>query len=95
MGDVKVETVEREGERLRLRIGTAVFEGTYARGVLELSRTHSYDYNGPWRTTERIRGAMQDNSLSAHYAYEECELSATQCPGRCTVQGELVFSRAL
>ncbi len=95
VGDVKVETVEREGDQLRLRIGTAVFEGTYARGVLELSRAATYDYNGPWRTTERIRGAMQGDRLSAHYAYEECDLTTKACPGNCTVSGELVFSRGL
>jgi hypothetical protein len=95
VGDVRVETVEREGERLSLRIGTAVFEGTYARGVLELARTHSYEFEGAWQTTERIRGAMRGTLLSAQYTYEECKVSDKICPGRCTVQGELVFSRGL
>ena len=95
VGDVKVETVEREGERIRVRIGTASFDGTYARGELVLSRTSQHDFNGPWSATETIRGRQTGNRLDARYAYTECERAAKECPGRCTISGDLVFSRGL
>jgi hypothetical protein len=95
VGDVKVETVEREGERIRVRIGTASFDGTYARGELVLSRTSQHDFNGPWSATETIRGRQTGNRLDARYAYTECERATKACPGRCTISGDLVFSRGL
>jgi hypothetical protein len=95
VGDVKVETVEREGERIQVRIGTASFDGTYARGELVLSRTSQHDFNGPWSATETIRGRQTGNRLEARYAYTECELATKACPGRCTISGDLVFSRGL
>ncbi|CAN5837935.1 hypothetical protein BH11MYX3_BH11MYX3_47280 [soil metagenome] len=95
VGDVRVETVEREGERIRVRIGTATFEGTYARGQLALGRSSDHDYNGAWSTTEVIRGQLTGRRLEARYRYEECEIATRTCPGRCTITGDLVFSRAL
>lgn len=94
-GDVVVDMVEREGERLVLRIGTATFEGTYVGGELSLVRKSRYDYNGPWQTTETIRGRLVDGQIVAAYAYEECELAAKACPGRCTVRGTLTFATGL
>ena len=95
VGDVVVETVEREGASIKLRIGTATFDGTYESGELSLARKSKYDYNGPWQTTETIRGRLVDGVLAANYAYEECELAVNQCPGHCTVTGTLTFARGL
>ncbi len=95
VGDVVVETVEREGVKIVIKIGTATFAGTYDRGELSLTRSGSYDYNGPWRTTEKIVGTKSGDTLSAHYTYEECELRGSDCPGHCTIRGTLTFSREL
>ncbi len=95
VGDVRVETVEREGERIRVRIGTAIFEGTYGHGELILGRSSEHDFSGAWSATEVIRGQLNGSRLEAKYRYEECELATKHCPGRCTITGDLAFSRAL
>jgi hypothetical protein len=95
VGDVRVETVEREGEHIQLRIGTAVFDGTYAHGDLSVSRTSQHDFEGPWTASEWVRGHATDGRMDAHYAYEECEVNSHRCPGPCRITGDLTFSRAL
>jgi len=95
VGEVAVATVERDGDNLSLRIGTATFEGTFRAGALTLVRKSRYDFNGPWAVTETIHGRLHDGVLVARYQYEECELAAAACPGRCTVTGDLAFSRGL
>lgn len=94
VGDVVIETVERDGEQIRMRIGTATFAGTYANGTLQLKRTSKYDYGGPWTTTETIIGqAKDDQPLVARYTYHECEVASKKCPGQCTITGDLAFSK--
>src|ERR1043165_3954948 len=49
-------TIEREGSHVKLRIGGALFEGTYREGELDLMRISPHNYDGPWLTFERMHG---------------------------------------
>lgn len=93
VGEVRVETVELEGSALRLRIGTTLFEGTFVNGAIDVARDHRYQFDGAWKTRETLRGRLVDDELRATYRYEECELATGDCPGRCTITGDVTIRR--
>lgn len=80
--------IERDGSHVKLSIDTAVFEGTYREGQLDLMRISKHTYDGPWLALERIHGTYANGAMTAHYRYNECELSE-ECPGRCTLTGTI------
>jgi hypothetical protein len=83
-------TIERNGGHVGLRIGAALFEGTYREGRLDLMRISPHTYDGPWLALERIHGFYDHGTMTAHYRYNECEL-ARECPGPCTIAGDITF----
>lgn len=85
-------TVERDGERVALHIGDATFTGTYRRGELDVSRSTQHTFNGRWTVRETIRGRYRELLMQARYHYEECQ-DGDACPGRCTLDADLVFAR--
>lgn len=93
VGEVKVATAELEGTTFRVRVGTAVFEGTYSAGALDLVRDSEHDFDGPWKTHETLRGRQVDGELRATYRYEECKVGSTECPEHCTISANATFRR--
>ena len=83
--------IEREGSRVTLTIDRAMFDGTYREGQLDLMRISTHVYDGPWLALERIHGAYKNQTMTARYRYNECELSG-ECPGRCTLAGTMTFA---
>ena len=88
-GDV---TVERSGDNVRLLIGDEIFAGTFRDGELSVERHSIHDFDGPWTVTETIRGQYREGLMRAKYRYEECPVGDS-CPGRCTIDANLVFLR--
>lgn len=80
--------IERDGTHVKLSIDRAEFEGTYREGQLDLMRISKHTFDGPWLALERIHGAYANGTMTAHYRYNECELSG-ECPGRCTITGTI------
>lgn len=78
-----------DGDRAVVTWSGAVFEGTLREDVLDVKRTGRYDFNGPWTTTERLRGPYREGVLHGTYTYEECERGAT-CPGSCKISARVV-----
>jgi len=81
--------IERDDGKLRIRIANALFEGTYTRDEFVVARTSRHEFSGPWHVTETIRGKFAEG-FTGKYHYDECELGGT-CPGRCTIDADLVF----
>jgi hypothetical protein len=82
---------DRDGERVTMNFGGAVFAGTYRDRVLELDRTSTHVFDKTWTVTETIRGEYLAGTVTAHYHYEECE-RGTRCPNECTIEATLAFS---
>lgn len=78
-----------DGDRAVVTWSGVVFEGTLREDVLDVKRTGRYDFNGPWTTTERLRGPYREGVLHGTYTYEECERGST-CPGPCKISARVV-----
>lgn len=84
-------TIDRDGTHVTMRIGSALFEGTYREGTLDLMRISSHSFDGPWLALERMHGVYARGTMTARYRYNECEL-AGECPGRCTLTGTITLT---
>ena len=93
VGPVVVDRAESANGQLTVKIATATFTGTYRDRVLLLTRHSTHVFNGPWKVTEEIHGQFIDGVLQGGYHYEECEVAASSCPGRCTIDADLVFEK--
>lgn len=82
-------TVVVEGDRVRLQLGPAVFDGTLDGDALAVTRTTQREYEGTWTVTETVTGTLRDGTLRARYRYEECGPNEP-CPGRCTMTADVV-----
>ncbi len=94
VGEVHVEAIDRgaEGARVSLRIGTALFNGSYIDGQLSVSRSSQHDFGGPWAVTEHVNGTLRDGRIHASYSYQECDRRTHACPGRCKINRTLEFT---
>jgi len=85
-------TLERNGTSIRLRVGTAEFDGTYRGSELTLLRVSPHQFDGDWLALETINGTYTEKVMRATYRYHECQ-AAVQCPGRCEIRADLVLAR--
>jgi hypothetical protein len=84
-------TIDRDGTRVKMQIGNAVFEGSYRENQLDLIRISTHVYGGPWLAFERMHGVYSRGTMVARYRYNECEVTK-ECPGRCTLTGILTLT---
>ena len=85
-------TLERSGPNIKLRVGSAEFDGTYQRGELALARSSTHEFDGTWLAIETIQGKYTEQEMRATYRYHECQ-SHVACPGRCEIRADLVLAR--
>lgn len=81
-------TVTADGDRVRVQLGPAVFEGTLDGDAIAVARTTSREHEGAWTVTETLTGVLSDGTLRARYSYEECGPNEP-CPGRCTMTADV------
>jgi hypothetical protein len=90
-----VARLEVKGEKAVLRLGEVTFEGLGVNGRYELSREDEREFEGRWRSIERIEAELSTEGLRGSYAYEECDLDGDQgCPSRCRISADF-FARGL
>ncbi len=81
-------TMTVSGQATTLDFGRGVvFRGTLSGDRLSLTRRATYEYGGPWETTETITGTYSGNFLRASYGYQECDTANRGgCPGVCRIR---------
>jgi hypothetical protein len=85
-------TVERAGSAITITIAKGEFRGVAKDGNVTVTRQSKHDFSGPWLVNEVITGKIvEGGAIVARYHYDECELSAAECPGRCIIDADLTL----
>jgi len=87
----------RQGNRVRLAFGSAVFEGQVSGDRVRLTRRSEHSYGSTWTATEVIEGRVATGQggpacqfLQASYGYSECDTANShQCPSVCRIEAPL------
>jgi hypothetical protein len=81
--------LEISGTQAVLHLGDVRFDGEGLDGRFQFKREDEREYEGKWRSTERIEAELSADGLRGTYAYEECDLDGSQgCPGKCTMEAD-------